>query len=374
MVVSMNTTTSTDVFVAGGGPAGLAAAIAARQRGLSVIVADAAHPPIDKACGEGLLPDAVRTLGDLGVEIGAGDARPLRGIRFLTATGAAAAIFPDEAFGLGIRRTVLHRAMTNRIENLGIQCLWGTSVRGIEGNEVTLQDRKIRAHWIVGADGASSRVRQWAGLDHPRPRTKRYAFRQHYQMAPWTDHVEVYWSSAGQIYVTPVGDGEVGVALISRTPQLRVECALELFPELAARLAQANVISRERGATTGMRKLRSIWAGNVALVGDASGTVDAISGEGIGLGFHQAALLADCLHDGDLASYQSWHVRLSRRPRWMGHMLLALDGRPRLQERTLRVFQKSPDLFAKLLALHVGTPAADFARNTLSLGWSLLTT
>ncbi|MGB8062426.1 MAG: FAD-binding protein, partial [Candidatus Sulfotelmatobacter sp.] len=49
--------TSTDVFVIGGGPAGLAAAIAARKCGLRVIVADAAQPPIDKACGEGLMPD-----------------------------------------------------------------------------------------------------------------------------------------------------------------------------------------------------------------------------------------------------------------------------------------------------------------------------
>jgi len=42
---------STDVFVVGGGPAGLALAIAARQRGLSVVVADGANPPIDKTCG-----------------------------------------------------------------------------------------------------------------------------------------------------------------------------------------------------------------------------------------------------------------------------------------------------------------------------------
>ena len=50
---------ATDVFVIGGGPAGLAAAIAARGRGFRVLVADGAQPPIDKACGEGLLPTGV---------------------------------------------------------------------------------------------------------------------------------------------------------------------------------------------------------------------------------------------------------------------------------------------------------------------------
>ena len=60
---------STDVFVIGGGPAGLAAAIAARQRGFDVLVADGAEPPIDKACGEGLLPDGLAALERL---VGAG--------------------------------------------------------------------------------------------------------------------------------------------------------------------------------------------------------------------------------------------------------------------------------------------------------------
>src|SRR5215469_8902261 len=58
----------TDVLVIGGRPAGLAAAIAARKKGLRVTVADSAHPPIDKACGEGLLPDTVDALGDLGID------------------------------------------------------------------------------------------------------------------------------------------------------------------------------------------------------------------------------------------------------------------------------------------------------------------
>jgi flavin-dependent dehydrogenase len=43
----------TDVFIIGGGPAGLAAAIAAREKGCKVAVADCTRPPIDKACGEG---------------------------------------------------------------------------------------------------------------------------------------------------------------------------------------------------------------------------------------------------------------------------------------------------------------------------------
>jgi|SRR5579872_284506 len=72
----------TDVFVIGGGPAGLAAAIAARRRGFEVVVADSAQPPIDKACGEGLMPDAVTALARLGVLATISHGFPFHGIRF----------------------------------------------------------------------------------------------------------------------------------------------------------------------------------------------------------------------------------------------------------------------------------------------------
>ena len=71
---------STDVFVIGGGPAGLAAAIAARQLGFRVVVADGAKPPIDKACGEALMPDALKALERLGVAPAANEACRIRGV------------------------------------------------------------------------------------------------------------------------------------------------------------------------------------------------------------------------------------------------------------------------------------------------------
>jgi flavin-dependent dehydrogenase len=313
---------STDVFVVGGGPAGLALAIAARQAGLDVVVADAQVPPIDKACGEGLLPDTVEALRRLGLQLEAGPAYRVRGIRFVAGGQTAAAEFPDGACGLGVRRTVLHRALVKHCQDAGAVCWWGQPVLGISGSEVLLRDGSIHARWIVGADGARSRVRQWAGLDASRSRGFRYAFRLHYEIPPWADHVEVYWSQAAQVYVTPVGENQVGVALISRQPQLRVQEALPRFPSLAARLRGARVLSRERGAITGMRELHRVCTGHIALVGDASGTMDAITGEGLGLGLRQAALLVDCLRAGDSGPYQGQHEQLAQRVRLIGRMLL----------------------------------------------------
>ena len=73
----------TDVCIVGGGPAGLAAAIAARKKGFSVIVADGAAPPIDKSCGEGMMPETLAALESLGTKFEHGEGQIFRGISFI---------------------------------------------------------------------------------------------------------------------------------------------------------------------------------------------------------------------------------------------------------------------------------------------------
>ena len=67
------------------------------------------------------------------------------------------------------------------------------------------------------------------------------------------------------------------------------------------------MISTERGAVTSSRKFNAVYRGRVALVGDASGSVDAITGEGLCLAFRQASTLAEAIEYGDMAKYQQKH-------------------------------------------------------------------
>ncbi len=333
-----------DVFVIGGGPAGLGAAIAASRRGMRVVVADGNRPPIDKACGEGLMPDSRRAALRLGIELPPSTGYEFRGIRFHGGGRSVEASFPSGR-GVGIRRTVLHQALIDAAFRAGVDLRWGAPVNRIEG---------IDARWIIGADGSGSRVRRWAGLDSFASNTRRYAYRQHFGVAPWTDCMEIYWGDQCQIYVTPVADREICVALVSRVPELRLSEALRrYFPALHERLAGVDAVSRERGAITASMRLRSVVRGNVALIGDASGSVDAISGEGICLGFRQAESLADAMVRGNLAGYNRAHPRLALPAHLMTKAMLVLDHGPKVRRFAMGAMSAQPWIFRGLLAVHV---------------------
>lgn len=363
----------TDVFIAGGGPAGLAAAIALRTRGFEVTVADPARPPIDKTCGEGLLPDTVAALRRLGVTLPAQHCFPFRGIRMLGGGAAVDASFPSGT-GIGIRRTHLHEALLHRAEECGAKLLWGAAVRGLSGTTVKLDDSQVACRWVVGADGENSRIRQWSGLDLA-PRTTRYAFRRHYRIAPWTDCVEIYWGSGCQIYATPIGPEEMSIALVSRDPRLRLDRVRPMFPALFDRLNHAQPLSSERGAISATRRLARVYRDRVVLAGDASGSVDAITGEGLRLGFEQALALAEALVKNDLSRYAAAHRRIARRPAFMGALMLSLDRSAWLRRRVLSAFASEPRIFATQLAMHVGAATTgDFIRRSmLPLGRRILT-
>jgi len=334
---------TTDLFIIGGGPAGLATAIAARRRGLRVIVFDVTSPPADKACGEGLMPDGLAALAQLGVRISESEGFPFSGIRFVEGELKVTAEFPSRP-GLGIRRTTLHRILQEHAASAGAELRWGESI----------DFGSVRAAWMIGADGENSLVRRWSGLERVARERRRFGFRRHYAIAPWTDRMELYWADRCQVYITPVSADSVCVAVLSADPHLRLDEALQNFPELEGRLRPEKILTSERGAISASRRLASIHRGRVALVGDASGSVDAITGEGLCLAFRQASALVESIEFADLSRYQRRHRQITRRAGGMATLLLALADYRHFRRATLRMLAAHPDIFARLLAFHVG--------------------
>lgn len=319
------------------------------------------------------MPDGIEALRDLGVDIARVNGFPLGGICFLDSDHRVEATFPNGG-GVGVRRTVLHRVMVECAAQAGADLQWRRRATGLEPDGVCVDGRTIRARWIVGADGSQSQVRRWAGLGGYHLDFRRFGFRRHYCVEPWTDHVEIYWAEGLQVYVTPVGPTDVCVALISRRPDLRLDHALSGLPELHARLKGAEITSREKGAVTTSRVLTEVYRDRVALVGDASGAVDAVSGKGLCLSFLQARLLTKAFVTEDLSFYQREHRRLLRRPLFMTAMMLSLDYSAVLRHRVLQAFAAQPSLFARMLANHVGVGSTpEFVRRgVVPLAYQLL--
>lgn len=343
-----------DVIVVGGGPTGLAAAIAARQRGLEVLVVDRARPPIDKPCGEGVMPNGVSALRILGVPIDDSGAPSFYGIRFTEAGETVEACFPAVAgYGIGIRRPHLHRLLAARAEEVGVVTRWGEPVTAIRPRSVEISGRSVQCRWIVGADGRESRVRRWAGLGSPSNASRRIGLRQHFRARPWTDCVEVHWHDRGQAVVTPISSNEVCISLFASEPG-PLRKLIQFFPDLCHRLNVADPTGSVRGAIAGSSRLRSVVRDEVALIGDASGSVDALTGEGLALGFRQALALAEALTKNDLSRYQATHRLLGRTSQQMARLMLFVGARAPWRRRVLQALATQPQMFGLMLGVHVG--------------------
>lgn len=365
-----------DVAIAGGGPAGLVGAIAARKRGLSVAVFEGVAPTsaIDKCCGEGLMPDALEALDELGIQLPDFARMPIAGVRFIECGHAAEARFLDQA-GAGVRRTTLHSILLEHARAAGVSLFFGMPVRGLTKRGILAGDEEVHSRWIIGADGSQSAMRRAAGLECPSVCPRRFGLRRHFRIEPWTDLVEAYWAHSVQAFVSPVGENEIDVAVLSSDQRLRYPDALRLFPDLSARLEGAAATSNVRGAVTASRRLERVTTGNLALLGDASGSVDSVTGLGLCMSFQQAVALGEALEKEDLSGYETQHHRLAKRPRVMESVMLSMDRRDALRRRAIRTLEAEPAHFSSLLAVHTGASSAlSFAlRSPIALGWRFLT-
>ena len=305
-----------DVLVVGGGPAGLVTALHAARAGLSVTVLDKRSGDGDKACGEGLMPGALRGLAELGVDPPGAD---ITGITYRQGATAATTRFRAGP-GRGVRRTALHARLHHAVTAAGVEVLEGAAAEVLQHAD-HVEAGGLHARWLVGADGLHSPTRAALGLER-RTTRPRWGLRRHYALAPWTDTVEVTWGGPGEVYVTPVGPDTVGVAVLT-SARGSFDDHLAAFPVLRERLAGAEPASTVRGAGPLRQDVRRRVAGRVLLVGDAAGYVDALTGEGIAVAVASARVLVQCLVAGDPQRYEREWRRVSRPYRVLTAGLLA---------------------------------------------------
>lgn len=334
-----------DVLVVGGGPVGLATAIEARLAGMSVTLIEPHQGVLDKACGEGLMPGALPYLAKLGVQPEGAD---LMGVRYQNHSKVVIHRFSSGP-GRGVRRTELHRALLDRAEELGVNFKHSSLESLSQSSElvsVTCEDsEKLQGRFLIGADGIHSKVAREAGMAKTvaARKTRRFGIRQHFAVAPWSDLIEVFYTKDAEVYVTPVSKTEIGVAVLGpkNTDYL---ATIQAVPELKLRLSELPFSSKRAGAGSFPQETKSRRKGRVLLVGDASGYVDAITGEGLRLGFAQANLAISLIAAGQTELYEQGWRRVSRNFRILTRGLVVMAN-SRLRFAIVPLSSRFPALF-----------------------------
>jgi len=286
------------------------------------------------------------------------------GIRYLDDRHSVDAPFAAGT-GLGVRRTVLHAALALRAAALGVESIparvagFTQDVKGVRvllARNAPGPPASFPARYLVGADGLHSAVRAAAGLD-PAPARRReggrrrYGLRRHYQIAPWTDLVEVHWAGDCEAYVTPVADDEIGIAVLGGPGAGNLDARLAAFPGLLTRVRSARAVSSsdDRGAGPLRQDVRRRVAGRVLLIGDAAGYLDALTGEGIGAALAQAEVLAACLAAGRPGDYERAWRRVTRKERVLTGGLLWSRQQPLLGRRIVPAAAALPAVFTAIV-------------------------
>ncbi len=289
------------------------------------------------------MPDALTRLALIGVDP---PGVAFSGIRYVDGERAAEARFSAEP-GRGVRRTVLNQLLTERARALGVRFMTDRVDAIVQGAD-WVEAAGVRARYLVGADGLHSQVRRSLGLSAVSGRHQRFGVRQHFAIPPWTDMVEVHWLSGAELYVTPVGEGTVGVAVLGAAP-LHLAAAIGGVPELARRLEGAALASTARGAGPLRQRVVARRSGRALLVGDAAGYVDALTGEGLRIGFAEAEAAVDAIVAGRPEGYEAeWH-RITRSYRWLTSALLWTTAHRRLRPLVVPTAGALPWAFRRIV-------------------------
>ena len=360
-----------EILVVGAGPAGSAVAAALAAHGREVLMVEARSHPRPKACAEYASPRIVEELRRLGLTdaLWQGDALALTGMRVIRGGDAVDVRYRDAAgprSAWGLDRLVFDAALAAHATHSGARLMEHAAFERplrtdglVSGAIVSTPEgsRTVRSRWLIGADGARSRVASGLGVERRVVAPRRLGMVAHYEGdAELSDHGEMHVGPGWYVGLAPLAGGRlnVGMALplerVGSSTRERFQAAIDGIPAVAARLAGRRRLTQIRGASPiGHRVARAAGPGWL-LVGDAAGFIDPFTGEGIYRALRSARAAAESLAAGDdgaderyLAARRhafaakdalTWLVQgMLASPPLMGYALRRLASRPATAER-----------------------------------------
>lgn len=377
-----------DVVIAGAGPAGSATAILLQRQGLRVLLLDKKRFPRFKPCGEFMSPECLPMLARLGLDPHANElgAREVAGMDLHGYGHVSAGRFVDVgrarapfAHGFALRREVFDAALLAAARAAGAEVHEQTEVQdllrdgdgAVCGVRVAAQGRvgEIAARMVIGADGLHSKVARAMGVQRPMPWLDKLALTTRFASVPARERAEVHFFPGGYFAATTVDASLFSLNLVLDRALVRERRGdwdsfladyLERVPALRERLAGAQRVEPVRGCGPLACSTTAQTGAGVALVGDACGYVDPVTGEGIFFALRGAELLAPAVGEALAEPACDWRALrgyLAGRRREIGPRLamakLLQRGlrSPWLAERVLALLEARPKLTDLLVAL-----------------------
>lgn len=383
-----------DVIVVGGGVAGACTAIALAPEGYRTLLLDQAVFPRDKSCGEGIMPQGVQVLAELGVlpEILARGGTTIRGMRYRNRQGVMAeADFPcargGTAFGVVMRRYDLDHLLLRRAQSLANVTVRegfmvtdvvreGEAVRGVVGHPVDSPSERLefRAPLTIGADGRHSVFHGACGLTKTFLRRRRYGVTGHLKGVTGTGpYVEVLPHPDGEIYLAPCGEDVSLVALLLEEramPSFKGDLGSGYLDSLRTadgfrqRISGSELIPPVFAVGPLGFTVDPCYRPGLLLIGDSAGFLDPITGEGMTLALKSVKaavpLIREAFAAGDFGAelgrrYAERRFELIEDLFRFTRLLLALSRHKFFADRAVRRTNHDAQLFQKLLGIATGT-------------------
>ena len=329
-----------DVAVVGSGPAGAVSALVLARAGARVALVDKATFPRDKACGDAIGPLGIAVLGDLGL-VPDGDSARLGDMMVVGPAGRRLRLpcfegvsFPG--YGLAVPRQEFDASLTAAALDAGATAVTGrvehVAAGPRHGDAVTPVveldgGRSIRADVVIGADGATSRVGEAAGLVDPRRVLWGFALRVYLDEAVALPHIVLWEPEPGRVFpgygwLFPGPDGRANAGLgIGTGAERRAGAgAVRLLPAFLEHLRRMGLVTAPGdgsgpGRLGGWLKMGMVGttpaAGRVLLTGDAAGLVNPLQGEGIAHAMTSGKLAAEAILAGPAGAAARYRAGLA---------------------------------------------------------------